>query len=72
MLDMQDAASQCQTACNRRLMLQDREAQQALVASLHKLKTDLFMQLVETGAMPLRPGVKRLVDEAMASGNPAG
>jgi hypothetical protein len=33
-----------------------------------KLKTDLFMQLVETGAMPLRPGVKRLVEEAVAAG----
>lgn len=27
------------------------------------------MQLVETGAMPLRPGVKRLVQEAVAAGN---
>lgn len=34
-----------------------------LVKNLHKLKTDLFMELVETGAMPLRPGVKRLVGE---------
>jgi hypothetical protein len=38
------------------------------VAELHRLKTDLFMQLVETGAMPLRPGVKRLVQEAVAAG----
>ncbi|KAF6255031.1 hypothetical protein COO60DRAFT_259290 [Scenedesmus sp. NREL 46B-D3] len=47
---------------------QDPEARKALVADLHKLKTDLFMQLVETGAMPLRPGVKRLVGEAVAAG----
>jgi hypothetical protein len=26
------------------------------------------MQLGETGAMPLRPGVKRLVEEALAAG----
>lgn len=30
---------------------------------LHKLKTDIFMGMVESGAMPLRPGVKRLVGE---------
>eukprot|EP00775_Hariotina_reticulata_P003463 gene3463-3734_t len=47
----------------------DPGAQRALVAELHKLKTDLFMQLVETGAMPLRPGVKRLIEEAIAAGD---
>lgn len=41
-----------------------------LVKELHKLKTDLFMNMVETGAMPLRPGVKRLIDEALAAGVP--
>ncbi|WIA23378.1 hypothetical protein OEZ85_000140 [Tetradesmus obliquus] len=45
----------------------DPEARKTLVAELHKLKTDLFMQLVETGAMPLRPGVRRLVEEAVAA-----
>lgn len=35
---------------------------------LHTLKTDLFMQIIETGQLPLRPGVKRLVDEAIADG----
>lgn len=48
----------------------DPKAQQELVKALHLLKTDLFMELVETGAMPLRPGVKRLVTEAMAAGVP--
>lgn len=28
---------------------------------LHLLKTDLFMELVESGRMPLRQGVSRLV-----------
>ncbi len=37
---------------------------------LHKLKTDLFMQIIEGGQLPLRPGVKRLVDEAIADGMP--
>ena len=31
------------------------------VAELHKLKTNLFMDMVMAGRMPLRPGVARLV-----------
>lgn len=31
------------------------------MAELHKLKTDIFMDLVQRGTMPLRPGVQRLV-----------
>ncbi len=42
----------------------DREA---LIRELHKLKTDLFMQIIESGELPLRPGVARLVDEAIAA-----
>lgn len=42
----------------------------ALLKELHKLKTDLFMQIIESGQLPLRPGVKRLVDEAIADGMP--
>ncbi|PNH06840.1 Protein CbbY [Tetrabaena socialis] len=48
----------------------DPAARKALVQELHLLKTDLFMQLVDSGAMPLRPGVARLVAEAMAAGVP--
>lgn len=48
----------------------DPSARSDLVKSLHLLKTDLFMDLVETGAMPLRPGVKRLVQEAIDAGVP--
>lgn len=40
----------------------------ALLKELHKLKTDLFMQIIESGQLPLRPGVKRLVNEAIAGG----
>lgn len=38
------------------------------IKSLHKLKTDFFMEVIESGALPLRPGVERLVDEAIAGG----
>lgn len=48
----------------------DAAAQKALVADLHRLKTDLFMDLVERREMPLRPGVERLVREAVAAGVP--
>jgi HAD superfamily hydrolase (TIGR01509 family) len=41
----------------------------ALIADLHKLKTDIFMQIIESGELALRPGVARLVDEAIADGN---
>lgn len=40
----------------------------ALIARLHRLKTDIFMQVISQGELPLRPGVARLVDEAIASG----
>jgi len=36
----------------------------ALVIDMHKRKTDIYMDLVRTGAVPLRPGVKRLIREA--------
>ncbi|GFR40830.1 hypothetical protein Agub_g1305 [Astrephomene gubernaculifera] len=49
---------------------QDPAARKALVAELHALKTALFTQLVESGAMPLRPGVARLVGEAISAGVP--
>jgi len=36
------------------------------IKELHKLKTDCFMQIIESCQLPLRPGVARLVDEAIA------
>lgn len=42
--------------------------QKDLVAKLHKRKTDLFMELIERGDLPLRPGVARLVNEALSAG----
>lgn len=38
------------------------------IASLHKRKTELFMSLIEKRLLPLRPGVARLIDEALAEG----
>lgn len=43
----------------------ERDAQ---IARSHKVKTDLFMKLIESGKLPLRPGISRIVDEAIAAG----
>jgi HAD superfamily hydrolase (TIGR01509 family) len=39
-----------------------------LIKSLHKRKTALFVELIESGKLPLRPGVKRLMQEANEAG----
>ncbi len=44
------------------------EDQAAWVRELHGLKTSLFMEIIEAGELRLRPGVARLVDEAIAEG----
>ena len=41
---------------------------EALLDRLHRCKAGHYRQLVEQGAAPLRPGVRRLVREALASG----
>ncbi len=38
-----------------------------LLKELHKLKTDYFMEIIESGQLPLRPGIARLIDEAIAA-----
>lgn len=38
------------------------------VKRLHARKTAIFMELIEAGQLPLRPGVERMVDEAFAAG----
>ncbi len=40
----------------------------ALIKELHQLKTDCYTQIVASGELPLRPGVARVVDEAVAAG----
>ena len=38
------------------------------IAGLHKAKTRHYTELLATGAIPLRPGVRRLLEEASAAG----
>ena len=38
------------------------------IAGLHKAKTRFYTELLNTGAIPLRPGVERLLREARADG----
>lgn len=40
----------------------------AWIAGLHKAKTKHYLELLDQGAIPLRPGVRRLIDEARAQG----
>ncbi len=35
-----------------------------LIRKLHRRKTDIFIELIESGALPLRPGVRRIMKEA--------
>ena len=44
------------------------EEEDALIKTLHKRKTAIFIELIESGKLPLRPGVKRLMQEAMDTG----
>lgn len=38
------------------------------IRELHKLKTEHYLGLLRSGALPLRPGVKRLLQEARSAG----
>ncbi|XP_078158044.1 haloacid dehalogenase-like hydrolase (HAD) superfamily protein [Carex rostrata] len=42
------------------------EERKKFIASLHKRKTELFMALIEKRLLPLRPGVQRIIDEALS------
>jgi HAD superfamily hydrolase (TIGR01509 family) len=46
----------------------DQEGQQAAVASWHQRKTEIYTALVAGGAVPPRPGVARIVAEALQDG----
>ena len=41
------------------------EKEKELLLKLHKRKTEIFIQLIESGKLPLRTGVKRLMNEAL-------
>merc|ERR1719409_2332508 len=45
-------------------------ARLAFVTECHKRKTALFQELIGSGVVPLRPGILRLVDEAIAADVP--
>ncbi len=44
------------------------EEEDALIQSMHKRKTSLFTELIESGKLPLRPGIHRFMKEAMDAG----
>lgn len=44
------------------------EAKDDLILALHKKKTEITSGLVAEGGLPLRPGIARIVDEAIANG----
>ena len=46
------------------------DARGDLIKKLHERKTAIFMELLDDGGMVLRPGVARLVDEAIAANIP--
>lgn len=39
-----------------------------LIKQLHESKTDIYMNIIESGQLPVRRGVNRIVDEAIAAG----
>ncbi|MBW2239577.1 MAG: HAD-IA family hydrolase [Deltaproteobacteria bacterium] len=44
------------------------EEETELLLKLHKRKTEIFIKLIESGKLPLRTGVKRLMHEALDKG----
>lgn len=44
------------------------EEEDELIKALHKRKTAIFIELIESGKLPLRPGIHRLMQEAMQAG----
>ncbi|XP_006351450.1 haloacid dehalogenase-like hydrolase domain-containing protein At3g48420 [Solanum tuberosum] len=44
------------------------EERKEFIAGLHKRKTELFMVLIEKKLLPLRPGVEKLIDQALGNG----
>ena len=46
----------------------DAEGQKQLLAGWHKRKTAIYKEMVRAGKLPGRPGIARIVDEALAAG----
>lgn len=45
----------------------DPEEQRHMLATWHKRKTAIFTEIVRTGQLPARPGILRIIDEAIAN-----
>ncbi|WP_088308667.1 HAD-IA family hydrolase [Novosphingobium sp. B 225] len=41
---------------------------QGLIAQLHKRKSEIFLDLIDQGKLTLRPGIARIIDEAISAG----
>ncbi len=46
----------------------DAEGQRALLATWHARKTEIYTQMVASGALPGRPGIRRVIGEALDAG----
>lgn len=46
----------------------DAEAQSALIAAWHARKTAIYTEMVARGALPARPGIARIIGEALEEG----
>ncbi|MBP7053530.1 MAG: HAD-IA family hydrolase [Phycisphaerae bacterium] len=44
------------------------DQEDALIVQLHQRKTDIFIEMIDRGELPLRPGVHRLMQEASHRG----
>jgi HAD superfamily hydrolase (TIGR01509 family) len=44
------------------------EEEDELIQAMHKRKTTLFIELIESGQLPLRPGIHRFMQEGMQAG----
>jgi HAD superfamily hydrolase (TIGR01509 family) len=44
------------------------DTQDEMILALHKKKTAIFVELIKSGELALRPGIRRIVEEAAAAG----
>ena len=67
---MCDALPLLRAACEDRepfKSIKGKEERWEFLKELHLLKTGIFQAMIEAGSMPLRPGVQRLIQEALDS-----
>ena len=49
-------------------LFDDPDAERERILALHKRKTAIYKEIVRSGSLPGRPGIARIVDEALAAG----